>query len=63
LTMEIVGEFLGFDTDQDIWKYFRSHWRHWFPALGSRSTFARQAANLWSIKQLVHHQLALFGCS
>ena len=57
LTMEIVGEFLGYDTDQHIWKYFRSHWRHWFPALGSRSTFARQAANLWYIKQLLHHQL------
>jgi hypothetical protein len=23
LTMEIVGEFLGYDTDQHIWKYFR----------------------------------------
>jgi hypothetical protein len=57
LTMEIVGEFLGHDTDQKIWKYFRSHWRHWFPALGSRSTFARQAANLWFIKQLLHQQL------
>jgi Transposase DDE domain len=57
LTMEIVGEFLGHDTDQKIWKYFRSHWRHWFPALGSRTTFARQAANLWFIKQLLHQQL------
>lgn len=57
LTMEIVGEFLGYDTDQKIWKYFRSHWRHWFPALGSRSNFARQAANLWFIKQLLHQQL------
>jgi hypothetical protein len=57
LTMEIVGEFLGYDTDQQIWKYFRSHWRHWFPALGSRSTFARQVANLWFIKQLLHQQL------
>lgn len=55
--MEIVGEFLGYDTDQKIWKYFRSHWRHWFPALGSRSNFARQAANLWFIKQLLHQQL------
>lgn len=50
ITMEIVGEFLGFDSDQQIWKYFRSHWRHWFPSLGSRSTFLRQAANLWYIK-------------
>jgi hypothetical protein len=27
LTMEIVGEFLGFDSDQQIWKYFGSHWK------------------------------------
>lgn len=58
LTMEIVGEFLGFDTDQQIWQYFRSHWQSWFPALGSRSTFARQAANLWHVKQLLHQKLA-----
>lgn len=58
LTMEIVGEFLGLDSDQQIWKYFRSHWQAWFPTLGSRSTFARQAANLWYVKQLLHHRLA-----
>ena len=58
LTMEIVGECLGFDSDQQIWKYFRSHWRAWFPTLGSRSTFARQAANLWYVKQLLHRRLA-----
>ena len=58
LTMEIVGEFLGFDSDQQIWKYFRCHWKFWFPDLGSRSTFARQAANLWYVKQLLHQRLA-----
>ena len=58
ITMEIVGEFLGFDSDQQIWKYFSSHWKSWFPALGSRSTFARQAANLWYIKQLLHQKVA-----
>lgn len=40
LTMEIVGEFLGFDTDKQIWQYFRQHWRPWFPGLGARSTLA-----------------------
>ena len=43
LTMELVGEFLGIDTDQGIWRYFRCHWREWFPQLGSRSQFAKQA--------------------
>ena len=51
ITMEIVGEFLGYDGDEAIWEYFQRHWLAWFPALGSRSTFVRQAANLWWIKQ------------
>jgi len=58
ITMEIVGEFLGQDTDKGIWEYFRRHWRAWFPALGSRSQFARQASDLWRIKQLIQQALA-----
>ena len=53
LTIEIVGEFLGLDTDEAIFRYFRRHYGEWFPALGEvhRTTFARQAANLWKIKE------------
>jgi len=54
LTMEVVGEFLGLDTDQRIGQYFRQHWRSWFPHLGSRTTFTQQAANLWAIKPALH---------
>lgn len=25
ITMEIVGKFLGIDTDKEIWNYFRGH--------------------------------------
>jgi len=57
LTIEIVGEFLGYTTDTAIWTYFRRHYRALFPALGSRTTFARQAANLWAVKQLLHARL------
>lgn len=57
LTLEIVGEFLGHHSDTAIWSYFRRHWRAWFPGLGHRSTFIRQAANLWQYKQLLHQQL------
>jgi hypothetical protein len=28
--MEIVGEFLSFDTDKEIWKYFKAHPHSWF---------------------------------
>ena len=59
LTMEVVGEFLGLDTDQPIGQYFRQHWPLWFPQRGSRPTFAQQAANLWAIKQQLHQPLVL----
>ncbi len=53
LTIEIVGEFLGLDTDKGIHLFFRRHYAEWFPALGEvhRTTFARQAANLWRVKE------------
>ena len=57
LTLEIVGEFLGHHGDSAIWSYFRRHWRSWFPGLGHRSSFARQAANLWCYKQQLHQHL------
>jgi IS5 family transposase len=57
VTLEIVGEFLGYHSDSDIWRYFRRHWLSWFPHLSSRTTFVRQAANLWCYKQLLHQQL------
>lgn len=31
ITMEIVGEFLGNDSDKSIWEYFKNHWQHFFP--------------------------------
>jgi hypothetical protein len=59
LTIEIVGEFLGLDTDKAIRRYFRRHYAEWFPALGEvhRTTFARQAANLWKIKERLWQEL------
>ena len=53
LTMELVGEFLGYDQDIAIYRYFRRHHAAWFPALGRvhRTTFIRQAANLWTVKE------------
>jgi hypothetical protein len=59
LTLEIVGEFLGIDTEKGIFEYFRRHYREWFPGLGGvhRTTFTRQCANLWKAKQLLWHHL------
>ena len=59
LTMEVVGEFLGYDQDAAIYHYFRRHHPTWFPALLRihRTTFTRQAANLWAVKEQVWGRL------
>ena len=59
LTIEIVGEFLGLDTDEAIFRYFREHYGEWFPTLREvhRTTFARQAANLWKVKERLWQEL------
>ncbi len=59
LTMEIVGEFLGIDTDKGIYLYFLRHFGEWFPELCEvhRTTFCRQAANLWGVKERLWQKL------
>lgn len=56
--MEVVGEFLGLDCDKSIWKYFRIHWRHFFPTIPDRCNFARQAANLHQVKHMLQERLS-----
>jgi hypothetical protein len=55
IAMESVGEFQGIDEDKAIFNYFRKHYAHFFPELEKihRTTFTRQAANLWQIKEAV----------
>jgi hypothetical protein len=59
LTIEVVGEFLGIDTDKGIYCYFRRHYGEWFAALKGvhRTTFCRQAANLWAVKEVLWKHL------
>jgi hypothetical protein len=60
LTIEVVGAFLGIDTDKGLFMHFRRHYGSWFPALRRvhRTTFVRQAANLWAVKaELWQHLL------
>ena len=60
IAIELVGEFWGLDTDRGLVRHFRRHYRAEFPALARvhRTTFARQAAALWRVKQLIHERLA-----
>ncbi|MCS7011903.1 MAG: hypothetical protein N2049_07535 [Anaerolineales bacterium] len=59
LTIEVVGEFLGLETYSDIFTYFRRHYADWFTGLLKigRTTFIRQAADLWKIKQKLWQSL------
>lgn len=60
LTMEVIGEFLGIDTESNIFTHFCRYYADWFPGLRriTRTTFTRQAANLWKIKQELWHIIA-----
>ena len=59
ITIELAGEFRGIDTDEGIFDFFRTYHLAEFPALArvDRTTFTRQAANLWKVKQLLHQRL------
>ena len=59
LTIETVGEFLSIDTDRGLYAYFRRHFSHFFPRLRTvhRTTFVRQAANLWVVKYALWQHL------
>ncbi|HEV8158451.1 MAG TPA: hypothetical protein VGP58_05435, partial [Pyrinomonadaceae bacterium] len=52
ITIEICGEFFKMHEDTEIYNYFRRHCSDYFPNLPSRTTFARQSANLWQAKAL-----------
>src|ERR1051325_2326854 len=59
LTMEVIGEFIGLDQEKAIFSYFRRHYSHFFPTLRCvhRTTFTRQAANLWKVKARLWQQV------
>lgn len=55
--MAICGAYFKLPSDKDIWQYFRAHYRPFFPALGDRTLFVRQAAHLWQIKAAIQQRL------
>lgn len=59
LTCEIVGEFLGLDEERQLFRHFRRHYSAFFPKLQSisRTTFTRQAAKLWAVKDALWQRL------
>jgi hypothetical protein len=59
ITLEICGEYFGFEQDETIYDYFRGHYAHFFPQLRERTLFARQAANLWQVKAMIQQRLTI----
>jgi hypothetical protein len=59
LTREAVGGYLAINQNLALYRYFRRHYAHFFPALGRvhRTAFTQQAANLWKVKELVWRRL------
>lgn len=59
ITIELAGEFAGIDADKGIYDFFCRYHAREFPALATidRTTFVRQAANLWRVKQLLHARI------
>jgi hypothetical protein len=57
MTLEICGEYFGFHQEEALYDYFADHYRHFFPKLPSRTTFVRQATNLWQVKAGLQQRL------
>ncbi len=63
ITMEVIGEFLGLDHDNHLMEFFRGQYGHFFPGIRRihRTTFVRQAANLWRVKEQVWRRVLESG--
>ena len=60
LTMEVVGDFMGIETESGLFTHFRRYYSAWFPQVRhiTRTTFTRQMANLrWVKERLWRHLL------
>lgn len=60
LTMETIGAFLEMEQDKQVFAYFQRHFCHLFPNMAHihRTTFVRQSANLWRVKEYVWQHLS-----
>lgn len=53
LSLEIVGEMLGFNGDKAIWEYLGWRWADEFPNFSLCKTFARQSKKLHWVKDII----------
>jgi hypothetical protein len=57
LTLDLVGHYLGYGTQKQLYEQLRDRFGTWFPGLRDRVAFTRQSANLWQAKTWMHQHL------
>ena len=57
LAIELVGPYLGYASQKQLYEQMHDRWSTWFPALKDRVAFTRQCTNLWQVKAWMHHHL------
>ena len=57
LTIELVGQYLGYTSQKQLYEQMHDRFGAWFPALPDRVAFGRQGANLWQVKAWMHHHI------
>ena len=50
LTVELVGQYLGYANQKQLYEHMHDRFGAWFPALRARVAFTRQCANRWQVK-------------
>lgn len=61
ITIEICGEYFGLSQDEAIFDHFRTYYQSFFPQLQQRTSFVRQAANLWAVKARMQQRLTILS--
>ena len=57
LTIELVGQYLGYTSQKQLYEHMHDRFGGWFPALRDRVSFTRECANLWQVKAWMHQRL------
>jgi len=57
LTIEVVGQYLGYDRQEKLYKQMKDRFGYLFPALDDRVAFVRQSANLWQVKAFIQKHI------
>ena len=57
LTLEMVGHYLGYTMQKQLFERMQERFGAWFPGLRDRSAFTRQSANLWQVKTWMHQHI------